>query len=160
MKKLALVIASMVLAATALHADRSAADKRVAPLLDAINKPYNIDNDGDYKLIVKFDDGRTQLLYVNSNTNTYGNMEIREVWSAALQSEDGLTYDQMKRLLTHNDSVKIGSWRIMKIGGKDTAVFAVQMPAETDADTLKNVIKAVSVTADEMEKEMLGTDEL
>ncbi|HNX04253.1 MAG TPA: hypothetical protein PKI32_02055 [Opitutales bacterium] len=160
MKQIATILVALLLASSALRAEKGVADPRVAPLLDAINKPYNIDSDGDYKLILRFDDSRSQLLYVNSNTNTFGNMEIREVWSPAVKADDGLTYDQMKRLLVHNDKVKIGAWRIMTMNGKDVAVYAVQMPAASDAETLKNVIQAVSVTADEMEKEMLGTDDL
>ena len=58
-------------------------DPRVAAALDAIGIEPEIDADGDYKLTLKVDEdgGRTQIVYVISSTERYGNLEIREVWA-------------------------------------------------------------------------------
>ena len=62
-------------------------DMRVKTLLDAIGTNYEIDAEADFKLEWEYDNGRTQIVYVNSNTEEYENMEIREVWSFAHKEE-------------------------------------------------------------------------
>jgi hypothetical protein len=98
-------------------------------------------------------------VFINSRTNTLGNLDIRVVWSIALISEDGLTKEQMHRLLTDNAQVKYGSWQIVVVPGREMAVFSAQIAADTDSESLHNAIRAVSMIADEMEKEFVGTDD-
>ena len=63
-------------------------DPRVATALDAIGIEPEIDADGDYKLTLKVDEdgNRTQIVYVISSTERYGNLEIREVWAPAFKT--------------------------------------------------------------------------
>src|SRR5215208_3033791 len=72
---------------------KPAPDPRVKAALDAIGYKYELTEDNDYRLTIENDqiekvvDGklshRSQLAYVNSNTEKYSSLEIREVWSPA-----------------------------------------------------------------------------
>lgn len=171
MTKLTTIISSLVLllATTTAFAqlggssssnNRPAGDRRVAPLLDKAGIDYSIDDDGDYKIILDVGDGRTQLLYVISNTNQVDNMEIREVWSFSVIKEDGLTYEELDRMLRENARLKLGCWQVVTNSGKDVALFCVQMDANSNSETLGNIVRYVASKADALEKDILGTDDL
>jgi hypothetical protein len=151
------------------------ADPRVKAALDSIGYKYELDNNNDYKLVpIQTEqigtkpDGtpnfRTQLVYVNSNTETYGSLEIREVLAPAFLSNGPLAPAVANRLLRENNSVKLGSWRLVAINsgpnaGKYLAMFAAQIAANSDAESLRLTIKSVILVADRMEKELTGTDD-
>ena len=141
---------------------RKAGDPRVKVLLDQIGYKYELTASGDFKLIpIKTEDGRSQLVYVNSNTQQYSSLEIREVLSPAYLSTGPLSAAVANRLLRENGEVKFGAWRveIHNNGQKYLALFAVQIAANSDAETLRLAIKSVLLVADRMEKELTGTDD-
>ncbi len=157
-----LIAAGIVcLAATvsAQHGTKSASDDRVERILRAAELKYEIDGDGDFKLIDSFDDGRTHVVFINSNTSELGSFEIREIWAAGFHADD-ITPEQMRMLLSKNSTVKLGAWRISKMGEKTVAIFAVQIEANTDQKSMVLALHAVTSTADEMEKEVTGKDDL
>jgi len=141
---------------------RKSGDARVRVLLDQLGYKYELTVDGDFKLIpIKTEDGRSQLVYVNSNTQQYGTLEIREVVSPAYLSSGPLSSAVANRLLRENSEVKFGAWRVElhNNGQKYLALFAVQIAANADAETLRLAIKSVLLVADRMEKELTGTDD-
>lgn len=141
---------------------RKTGDPRVKALLEQIGYKYELTTGGDFKLVpIKTDDGRSQLVYVNSTTQQYGTLEIREVMSPAYLSNGPLSAAVANRLLRENSDVKFGAWRIElhNNGQKYLALFAVQIAANSDAETLRLAIKSVLLVADRMEKELTGTDD-
>ena len=69
---------------------------------------YTITNDGDIKLICQISDERTQVVFINSQTQNYQEMEIREIFSpAALFSANNLTLPLAKKLLEENYNKKL-----------------------------------------------------
>lgn len=146
----------------AAGARRGGGDPRVKGLLEQIGYKYELTADGDFKLSpVKTEDGRSQLVYVYSNTQQYGTLEIREVMSPAYLSNWPLSAAVSNRLLRENGEVKFGAWRVdLQPGGqKHLALFAVQIAANADAETLRLAIKSVLLVADRMEKELTGADD-
>jgi hypothetical protein len=147
---------------TAAGGARKTGDARVKALLDQIGYKYELTVDGDFKLIpIATDSGRSQLAYVVSKTHQYGTLEIREVMSPAYSSTGPLSATIANRLLRENGEVKLGAWRIEPHanGQKSLALFAVQVAATSDAETLRLAIKSVILVADRMEKELTGTDD-
>jgi len=63
-------------------------------------------------------------------------------------------------LLRENNRTKIGAWQLVQTGQGYIAVFAVQIGAEVDEQTLATAVRAVAVTADEKEKEVTQKDDL
>jgi len=165
------------LAAAQTHSENSAptADPRVKTALDRIGYKYELNKDNDYKLtpIQTEQNGtsadgkpiwRTQLVYVNSNTERYGSLEIREILAPAFLSTGPLSATVANRLLRENNTVKLGSWRLVPINsgpnaGNYLVMFAAQINADSDAESLRLTIKSVVLIADRMEKELTNADD-
>lgn len=137
------------------------ADPRVARLLDLRKIPYEIDEQGDYKIVEDLPEGRTQLAFVNSNTEKYGPYETREVWAAAYRTEGPFPAETANLLLADSYRKILGSWQtIAGSDGRHVAVFAMKIPADTaDADFLAACIENVVHVADGMERQLTGKDD-
>ena len=154
MKIKALLVLLFICCAFGVFAD--GVDERVRNRLNSKNFQYEIDDENDFKIIVTLDNGRTQLLWINSNTQKFKNMEIREVWSIGYKGD--LSYNIMKTMLRDSETLKIGAWGTNK--DNDRAIFSAKIPANLDADNLIGIIFLVGESADELEKEFHGNDDL
>lgn len=170
-----LMMAEVASAQLGTAAKKPPADPRVKAALEQIGYKYQLTEENDYKLVpIQTEqagtgtDGkaifRSQLVYVNSNVEKYGTLEIREVLSPAFLSNGPLSAAVANRLLRENNSVKLGSWRLVVINsganaGKYLAMYAAQIAADSDAEALRLTIKSVILIADRMEKELTGTDD-
>lgn len=166
-------IATVALSVSALAAPP--ADQRIKAQLDSLGYKYDMTSDNDYKLVplqieqtgTKADGTaiwRTQLVYVDSNTEKYGSLEIREVLAPAYLGDCPISASISDRLLHDNNTLKFGAWRSVDVktgqnAGKCLAMFAAQIPANADAETLRSTIKDVATVADKTEKELTGTDD-
>ncbi|GBD07316.1 hypothetical protein HRbin21_01134 [bacterium HR21] len=135
------------------------ADPRVAQQLKAAGFSYLVDEDGDYRVTIRFtDDERTQQVFINSSTEFYQGIEIREVWSIAARFEDELPAHLARELLERNSRLKFGAWSVEKAGSSTFVVFRVHLSADTEGQTLGSAIHHVSSVADELEKELTDSD--
>ena len=137
-------------------------DDRVKQLLDKTELKYEIDKDGDFKLLFEFEDGRSQIVFVNSNTETYQGLEIREVWAVGYQPAEGDKVDAAvsEHLIRANAQLKLGAWQVQKLGDQEVGVFRAMISAESGKDVLVDTMRLVGVTSDEKESELLGSDDL
>lgn len=135
-------------------------DPRVRAVLDELGYEYEVDADGDFRAVFEFEgERRSQVVYVNSQTATYDSLEIREVWSPAIESKGPLTPKIANRLLSASFDAPFGAWQCLKqANGRYLAVFAVKLGADADAAMIRKAIKAVISHADEMEKEISRKD--
>lgn len=79
----------VLLPAQAQIGGSSSSDERVQKALDQEGWNYEVDSDGDFKLVVTFNGtDRSQLVYVISRTSSIRDMEIREVWSPVYKTDD------------------------------------------------------------------------
>ena len=128
-------------------------DDRVGQCLRDKEIEYEIDKDGDYKVIYKIGEDRTQLCYIISDTSTLRNLEIREIWSFAYRLEgENVPEGIANTLLRDAFKRKLGSWGILG----DKAVFVVRISANADKETLVNALELAMVVADAMEEELSG----
>lgn len=132
---------------------RPAADGRVCRALDSVGLRYVVDPEGDFRLDINFDDGRSQRVFVRSSTEQFHGLEVREVYSAAHQWEGGVIPEVVaNRLLEQNGRMKLGAWA--KIGRY--AMFVSTVDANADANALSQVIQMTAGVADNMEEELTG----
>ena len=124
-------------------------DARVRSRLEAGNVPFEVDSDGDFKVVVNYkSEGRTQLVYVRSAVETWGKYHVREVWSYAYEGEFNTLVGN--RLLEASYKLKLGSW----VKQNNRALMVVKIDADADAEELQNAISFAAEVADEMEKEL------
>lgn len=166
---LTIIFIFLLAMAAAAQTAKPAPDPRVKSALDSIGYKYTLNDSNDYKLtpIQTEQVGtvwRSQLVYVNSNTEKYGSLEIREVLSPVFLTDDPLQADIANRLLIDNNRVKLGAFRTVLINsgvnkGKCLVMFAAQIPANADAESLRLTIKSVILIADRTEKDITGKDD-
>lgn len=138
---------------------KKSSDRRVKILLDEADLKYEVDGDGDYKLANKLKDGRTHLIWILSQTSQLGTLEIRQIWSIGYRSKFPLSETLSNRLLKENAQVKIGAWQVRKMGDYHVAIFCGQIAADTDKISLLSAMQAVTMTADELEKDLTDKDD-
>ena len=145
---------------TSTASSKGEVDTRVDFLLKKSGLKYKVDKDGDFKLTFAFDDSRSQVGFINSNTNTFQDMEIREVWSIGYKSTREPSRRMMRAMLETNAKTKVGSWSMIKAGRFYLCVFRTRVRANADMKSLDAMIRIVVQTADEFEKKYLGSDDL
>lgn len=135
-------------------------DPRVVRALESTGLKFEIDEDGDFKILVEFKDGRSQLGFINSSTERYGSLEIREIWSTAAVGKGSLSEDMANLLLIKNNQVKFRVWRLRETqGGKIAVIFAAHVSADTDGESLRSVVELVFGEADALEEKVNGDDD-
>lgn len=128
------------------------ADPRVRRRLDAAGLKYEITDTGNFRLGYRIDEERTQVVFINSETSNYLNLEIRDVWSVAYKCHGAMSQKIANYLLLQNGLLKIGAWHAQQNDeGETYAIFQAQVSADSDADTLKKILTLVSGAADKME---------
>ena len=124
-------------------------DAGIRAKLEARNVPFEVDSDGDFKVVVNYkSEGRTQLVYVRTAIETWGKSRVREVWSYAYEGEFNALVGN--RLLEASYKLKLGSW----VKQNNRALMVVKIDADADAEELQNAISFAAEVADEMEKEL------
>jgi hypothetical protein len=133
-------------------------DSRVESALKDGRLEYAVD-EGDFRLVYRLGQGRSQAVWVASKTARITQLEIRDVWSLAFRGTGQVPPEMAKRLLTENARMVLGAWQVNQAPDKFLVVYLAQVPADTDAASLQEVVEAVAVSADRMEKELTGGDE-
>ena len=137
----------------------SGPDQRVEKILKQLGLKYKVTEDGDFKLVFTTQGDRTQVVFINSRTETLRKMEIREIWSPAAKFSSTPPSALSQALLEKNGSFKIGSYAYKKAGDFYFLVFNVQISANASAEELLSVLIGVAETADATESDIMQTDD-
>jgi hypothetical protein len=138
---------------------KTTGDARVRRVLEQTDLRYTVDEDGDFRLSVAVANQRSQLVLISSRTETYGDLESREVWSVGFGPESGVIPPTVgSGLLQANAKLKLGAWQIVSLGGKEAAVFAARIAAAPNVKALRDTIRVVAAEADEKEAELTRED--
>jgi len=135
-----------------------AVDSRVVAALGKAGLAYTMD-EGDFRLTFTLADGRTQRVWVASKTAKISKLEFRDVWSVAYRGQGQLPPALATRLLTENVRTVMGAWQVNQAKDEYLLVFSYPAAADADAETLQEIIEAVTLSADRMEKELTGKDD-
>lgn len=151
-------LTGVVMAANAqVNPATGAVDPRVETALKEAKLGYAID-DGDFRLDYNVADGRTQRVWVASEAARITTVEFRDVWSVAYRGTGQVPVELARRLLAENVRMVLGAWQLNQSANEYLVVFLAPIAADAAAATLQEVIEAVTVSADRMEKELTGTD--
>lgn len=132
-------------------------DAAVKARLDSKGTPYVVDEDGDFQITVRVDDDRTQLVWVRSSVEATDEYKVREIWSPGYRSPSGdFSAAIANDLLERSNLLKLGAW----VKQDDVAMLVIKIPADAGADALDEAIDLAAASADAVERELLGSDEL
>ncbi len=137
---------------------KPALDTRVEEALAEARLTYIVD-EGDFRLKYDVADGRSQLVWVASGTAKIDQLEIRDVWSIASRGTGAPPAELASYLLKENARMILGAWQVNQGPDEYLVVFSAPVVATADASTLQEVIEAVMLSADRIEKELTGKDE-
>jgi hypothetical protein len=146
-----------VLGSLAAVAPASALDRSVEARLEARGTGYEVDEDGDYQILVRFArEDRTQLVFVSGRTQSIPGFSVREVFSpAARLKRDGLDGAKALELMRDSRSKKLGSWEI----AGDVLYYVIKLPDSIDAVELDAAILIAAELADDAEIRFSGDDD-
>ena len=149
-----LALACLTLPAAAFAAE---SDDIVEAQLKRKGTPYEIDNDGDFRITVRIDDNRTQLVWVRSVVEETDHLRIREIWSPGYRTDaDKFPAAIANDLLERSNLLKLGSW--VKQDGM--AMLVVKISADASAEELDEAIDLAAIAADAVELDLTGKDDL
>lgn len=159
MSRHAIAFATLATALAFAPGHARAADAGIEALLKQANTPYEIDKDGDYKIVIEWSkEKRSQLVYVGGTPETFADMPVYDVFApASATGEEGLGQKEANALLEASGSLKMGAWELRG----DGAYFVVKVPAgKLTAEQFDKILSLAAETADNYELEHSGTDEL
>jgi hypothetical protein len=157
-----LLLGSALAAAPLLSSAQQAEyDASVKKTLDKADLKYEIDEDGDFKMVIGLGEGRTQLVFVYSSVLTYDGVNVRTIMSPlkVADNREELSEDLLYQLLVENGENKIGSWEIIEApDGKLMFQYVVKVPTDLNADDLRSMIGLAAVAADQIENKISTED--
>ncbi len=128
-------------------------DNRIKRILKKKKLKYTIDEDGDFKILYQYDDGRTQIGFIRSRTEEFQGIEIREIWSYAYKSEsEQLPAEVANSLLADTFQNKMGAW------AKDGpyALYVTKLAANAKANDVISALDFTMQVADDIEITLSG----
>lgn len=150
----ALSLSTLAGLAFAAAAPAAAEDASVTTRLDREGIEYQVDDDGDYKVMFNYtDEGRTQLAFVSGKTEMVAGLTIREVFSpAGVVKQDGIGGKKALELLEGSAEMKLGSWEIRG----DVLYLVIKVLDSASSSELSSFLDIAAGTADDMEIELSG----
>lgn len=146
-----IVIVAFIAAGFAFAPDHArAADATIEAMFKQAGTPYEVDKDGDYKIVIEWSkEKRSQLVYVGGTPETFADTPVYDVFAPALEvGEDGLAQVDANALLKASGDLKLGAWELRG----DGAYFAVKVPAgKLTAEQFDKILSLVAETADNFE---------
>lgn len=134
----------------------NAGDPRLKAALDKLGWKYEIDKEGDFKVRMKLQSGRTQLVWISSSTEKLDNLENRQIMSPGYKAAGALSAQVANQLLVANTRKKLGAWQTFSNGKTSLAVFAAKIPADNEPEALQSSLQAVFYRAMRWEKRSLA----
>ena len=133
-------------------------DAAVKAQLDSMDVKYEIDDDGDFKITFDMGKGRSQLVWIRSQTESYGDLKVREIWSPGYKhGGKEIPAKIANRLLEHSHGLILGGWTKQK----EFAMLTVKISVSATPKQLRDAAEAAADGADEIEQELTpGKDEL
>ena len=152
------VLALALLLAIAAPTAR-AANPALEALLKSAGITYEIDADGDYKVVVEWtQEKRSQLAFVSSEVEDLEGLKLYTLMSPArILPETGIDPALAKRLLSDNATYKVGAW---EIAGRNL-YFTSKFPTTITPEQLHALVFTTTEVADNLEMELdPGKDDL
>lgn len=132
--------------------------------LKATSYAFKADKDGDYHVELSWDEEkRSQLVLIRGKGTLITEPKqpdttSREIWAVCWQSKEKPSAEIMEKLTLKH--YRLGAFQLEKgSSGTWSAYYRVDVPEDAPASFLRQAIRITAEAADDMEKELLGTDD-
>ncbi len=132
----------------------------IRELLEEAGLEYDIDKDGDFKLVAHWKNGRSQVLYIDSEAEEFEDQEIVTIWSPAHRVNVAQRGSLGMALLLDSGTRKIGAWEASQLDSFVYLIYySVKVPLSSlTPDFLEAICHVVAEAADLLEKELSEDD--
>ncbi len=143
-----------------LAAQSATGDPRVKKTLERLGLNYQISKSGNFTVTYNIENSdRTHMVTIKSQTEMYRGIEIREIFAIAAALDDYPPDELVYRMMEENSTLKLGAWAMEADSSGVYIYFTTKIPADVRDNDLKYYSYFVAEIADEMEEELLGTDD-
>ncbi|MDW8417374.1 MAG: hypothetical protein RML92_07500 [Bacteroidia bacterium] len=137
----------------------SAQNPKIKRIIDQVGLKYIVDKDGDFKMTFDVGEGRTQLVFVMSSVEEIGGQSIVQIWSPAYKQAE-ISKETLAKLAVDGRQRKVGGWELTTASNQVFAVFKVKIPLSAlTPDFMRSVCAGVASAADQMERDIMGSDD-
>ena len=134
-------------------------DRDLDTLLKQTGLRYDMMENGSMRLRFTLAGDRTQMVIIKKERNTIGRLQLWEAVSFAWKGGHRPSAQIAHRVLADNGRKKIGAW---EIGTEDEReyylIFNAKIPVQCDPASLKTIISAIALGADQMEADITDGD--
>ena len=149
-----------IIALSMLTAQSATGDPRIKKSLERLGLNYQLSKSGNYNVTFKIENSeRTHMVTIKSKTETYRGIEIREIYAIAAALNDYPPEELIYLMMEQNSTLKLGAWAMEADSSGVYIYFTTKIPADVKDNDLKYYSYFVAEIADEMEEELLGTDD-
>lgn len=148
-----LIASGLIASATAQNLDG-----RVSKALDAENMTYTTTDSGEFQWVVEWQkEQRSQAVRVQSSTRRWQQNEMRDIYSIAYKfnASRGLPAELAMRLLNESNNSDLGFWVVQG----EYVLATARVPADAKPSLIREAMNHVAELADNLELELLGTDD-
>jgi len=134
------------------------ADPRVAAMLQGMNITYAVTDNANYEIEYDLASGRTQYVYIMSETQKYRGMEVREIWSNAGVLQEDPELDLLYALMEESGTNKIGAWVLEEQDDGILLFYSIKIPVSHTQEDLRQSIAFAAEVADSWETDLFEDD--
>ncbi|MBK9494813.1 MAG: hypothetical protein BWZ07_01434 [Alphaproteobacteria bacterium ADurb.BinA280] len=151
-------LAGPIAAEEAVEKESEQPDKRLIEALESEGLKYEILDTGELSVLIEWtDENRSQIVRLQSKTFRFQQHEYRDIYSLGYEIKEGeqLPIALATRLLTESNTSKLGFWAL-----QEHQVYNIaRMASRSTPSQIREAIFYVAQYADDLEKELLGTDD-
>ena len=132
--------------------------------MKATKYDYKLDDDGDFRVELSWEvEKRSQLVLIRGEATPIEEpkqptVSSREIWAICWQGKEKPAEEVIEKLVTKH--YKLGAFQLEKgSSGTWSAYYRMDIPSNASAAFVRQAIRITAEAADDMEKELLGTDE-
>ena len=134
-------------------------DRDLETLLKQTGLRYDMMENRSMRLRFSLAGGRTQIVIIKKERNTIGRLQLWEAVSVSWKGDHRPSAQIAHRVLADNARKKIGA---LEIGTEDEReyylIFNAKIPVSCDPASLKAIISAIALGADQMEADITDGD--
>jgi hypothetical protein len=123
--------------------------------------PVSKDADGDFLLTLRWtEEKRRQVVYINGKPTVVRNQKLRKIWSPCWKGKGLPDVATLEKLLS-TATTEAGGFRLDPgPDGGYVGFFAIDIPEDSRPAYIEAMVHLVAELADDMEKALLGSDEM
>jgi hypothetical protein len=135
-------------------------DKRIERQLISMGLQYELTSTGSFKLLFELEQGRTQMVFIQSVTKKHEDVEVREISSPAkiVSMASELSHDRLWLLLANNSQSVLGAWQLEPVNDVWILNYTVKVPALMPDHRLMMYLVLLAKEADKMEQSFSNED--